>query len=192
MRLRIISALTMIVLFTGAAGFLTAPVRAQEPGPEKINELENELTDIELLLTTLEKEVDTLLADLVDPRITTLSVFFSTRDIRGQGPVSIQVLLDDEMIATRKFDDTDRLVLGRGGTIEVYSGTAEPVPHKLTVECFIAPSEPAGQVITTGKAVYKFETKRSVTNFLEIALAEDSEKKVNTYTLSARHWTKEP
>ena len=192
MRSRITNIFAILVILSGAMGLNPTLVRAQDPGPATVHELEDELTDIELLLTTLEKEIDTLLADLVDPRITSLSVFFSTRDVSGQEPVSIQILLDDVLIAGREFDETDRRVLAQGGTLEVYSGTAEPVPHKLTVECFLASGEASGQITTTGKAVYKFDAKRSMANFLEIALAEDPTKKVNTFILSARHWTKEP
>jgi len=192
MRSRITTILAIILMLSGAMGLSTPDARAQDPGPVTVHELEDELTDIELLLTTLEKEIDTLMADLVDPKITSLSVFFSTREVHGQGPVSIQILLDDTLIASREFDETDRLVLAQGGALEVYSGITEPVPHKLTVECFLASGELPGQVTKTGKAVYKFDAKRSMANFLEIALAEDPGKKANTFLLSARHWTKEP
>ena len=182
----------MTLLISGTTALPVAKAETGEPGARSISELERDLTDIEKELTSLEKEIDTLLEDLVDPKITSLSVFFSSQNIRGQVPVSIQIQLDSELLTTREFTETDRLVLIRGGSLEVYSGIAEPVSHNLSVECFLSSGEAPGGIISTGKATYKFQANRAAANFLEIALAEDPTRKVSPFKLSARHWSKEP
>jgi len=184
--------LGIILLISGTTALPTVKAEAGDSGIVPVSELEKELTGIEQELTSLEKEIDTLLEDLVDPTITSLSVFFSSQNIRGQVPASIQIRLDGELLTTRDFSETDRLVLVRGGALEVYSGIAEPVAHDLTVECFLSSGELPGGITSTGRATYKFQAKRAVANFLEIALAEDLTKKAAPYKLSARHWSKEP
>ena len=191
LRRTIIVAITILI----AGTFSLPALRAETAGsgaPVPIRELEDELTGIEQELTGLEKEIDALLEDLVDPKITSLSVFFSSQNIHGQVPVSLQIRMESEFLASRDFDETDRLVLIRGGAIEVYSGIAEPVSHNLSVECFLTSSDAPGQIIRTGKTVFRFEARRSVANFLEITLGQDPEKKPASYKLNARHWSREP
>jgi len=192
MRSRTVTALAIMILVSGLMLLGTVRVRAADPSTVPISELEDELTDIEQELTGLERQIDALLEDLVDPKITSLSVFFSSQSIRGHVPASIQVQLDDQLLTNRKFDETDRLLLVRGGALEVYSGVTDPAFHDLTVECFLTSEAPQGGIISSGKATFKFEARRAVANFLEITLAEDPAKKADPYKLSARNWSKEP
>ena len=192
MRLKITTVLAVIFLISGTIALATVQAETGNTRTVPVRELENELTGIEQELTGLEKEIDALLEDLVDPKITSLSIFFSSQNIRGQVPASIQIQLDGELLTSREFAETDRLVLVRGGAIEVYSGIAEPVSHNLAVECFLSSGELQDGITSTGKAIFKFEARRAAANFLEIALTEDSAKKAATYKLSARHWSKEP
>jgi len=192
MRLKITTVLAIIILISGTIALATVQAETGNTSTVPVKELEDELTGIEKELTGLEKEIDALLEDLVDPKITSLSIFFSSQNIRGQVPASIQIQLDGELLTTREFAEIDRLVLVRGGAIEIYSGIAEPVSHNLAVECFLSSGEPQGGITSTGKAIFKFEARRATANFLEITLTEDSAKKAATYKLSARHWSKEP
>ena len=76
MRLR--AAIIVITILLAGTTSLTAALA--ENGSSRsvtVSELEDELTEIEKELTSVEKEIDTLLEDLVDPRITSLSIFFS-------------------------------------------------------------------------------------------------------------------
>ena len=192
MRLRITTALAIILLMSGIIAQATVQAETSTSRAVPVSELENELTDIEQELTGLEKEIDVLLEDLVDPKITSLSVFFSSQSISGKIPASVQIQLDGELLTSREFVETDRLVLIRGGAIEVYSGIAEPVSHNLSVECFLSSGEPQGGITSTGKAIFKFEARRTIANFLEITLSQDPAKKPTTYKLEARHWSREP
>lgn len=192
MRLITTTVLAIIILLSVTLALTSVQAETGNSRTVPVKELENELTGIEQELTSLEKEIDELLEDLVDPKITSLSVFFSSRNIRGQVPVSIQIQLDGELLTSRGFDETERLILVRGGSIEVYSGIAKPVSHSLTVECFLSSGESQDGIASTGKATFKFEARRTMANFLEITLTEDPAKKTVTYKLSARHWSKEP
>jgi hypothetical protein len=191
MRLRA-TVLVITILVTGTTSLTAALAETGNSRSVTVSELEDELTDIEKELNSVEKEIDTLLEDLVDPRITSLSIFFSFQNIPGQVPVSIHIQLDDELLTTREFPETDRLILIRGGAIEVYSGIAEPVSQNLTVECFLTSGESQTGITSTGKALFRFEARRATANFLEITLTEDPLKKPTIYKLSARHWSKEP
>ena len=192
MRLRTPVLIALMILLSGTVAITTVRAETGNSPTVPISDLEDELTGIEKELTGLEEEIDTLIEDLVDPKITSLSVFFSSQNIRGVVPASIQVQLDGKLLTSREFAETDRLVLIRGGAIEVYSGIAEPVSHKLAVECFLSSLEPQGGIIKTGKAIFNFKAMRARANFLEIALTEDLTKKTTNYKLSAKHWSKEP
>jgi len=192
MRLKITTALAILLLISGIFAQGAAQAETGKSPGTSVSGLEDELTGIEQELTGLEKEIDVLLEDLVDPKITSLSVFFSSQNIRGQVPASVQIQMDGELLTVREFTETDRLVLIRGGAIEVYSGIAEPVSHNLSVECFLSSGEPQVGITSTGKAIFKFEARRAMANFLEITLSQDPANKATTYKLGARHWSKEP
>jgi len=192
MLLRTTTVLAIIILMSGSLTLTTVQAETGNSRAVPVSELEDELSGIEKELTGLEKDIDSLIEDLVDPKITSLSIFFSSQNIRGMVPASVQIQLDSELLTSREFGETDRLVLIRGGAIEVYSGIAEPVSHKLTIECFLLSLEPLGGIIKTGKTIFNFEARRANANFLEIALTEDLTKKPVTYKLNARHWSKEP
>lgn len=192
MRYKMITFFALIFLASVTVFFASIPVEADDAPTAHVSELEDELTAIEKELTGLEKEIDELLNDLVDPKITSLSVFFTSRSIQGQVPVSLQIHFDKELLTSRDFDETDRLVLIRGGAMEVYSGIVEPVTHTLIVECFLSSGEIQKGITSTGKAAFKFETARSQANYIEITLTEDLHNKTPTFKLSARHWSKEP
>ena len=191
MRLKIVTAIFTMFITPGII-FLWAPrAVAADPQIAPVSELENELTAIERELTDLEKEIDVLLEDLVDPKVTSLSVFFSAGNVRGRVPVSLQVQLDGALLATRELTQDDRLILVRGGAIKIHSGMAEPVAQNLAVECILSSSEPAGKVTSTGEAVFRFEPVRARENFIEITLSEDLSNKTSGLKLNARYWSKE-
>lgn len=192
MRYKTITFLAAMLLIPGTVMLTGLNARAAEPGTVNVGDLENELTAIEKELTDLEKEIDTLLEDLVDPKLTSLAVFFESQSIRGQVPLSLQIQLDGKLLTTREFGETDRLVLIRGGAIEVYSGIAEPVAHNISVECILSSGQPEGGVISSGKSTFRFEAVRARSNFLEIGLSSDPTSKTPVYKLSARHWSREP
>ncbi len=186
---RVLSILILLFLAVPALPGLSG---AQDAAPVPVEEIEGELQTIEKELTDLEKKVDSMLEDLVDPKVSTLSVFFLSQGIRGQVPVSVQLEMDGERLSTKKFDDTDRLILIRGGALEIYSGISEPGERTVTVECFLSSGGQTGELASTGKSTFQLESRKAVSNFLEITLAEDPGRKSGNYLLTARHWYKEP
>jgi len=192
MRLKIFTVIITIFLTSGTIFLGVPPAGAVDPQTVPVSELEDELTAIEKELTDLEKEIDVLLEDLVDPRITSLSVFFAAQNIRGQVPVLLQVQLDGAPLTSREITEADRLVLVRGGAIEVHSGITEPVSQNLAVECILSSKELPEGVSSTGKEIFKFEPVRARANFIEITLSEEFINKTPVLKLGARHWSKEP
>ena len=186
--------LAILILFTGAVlpGHAADAGKPQASSPVPIEELESELTDIEKELTDLEKQIDTMLEDLVDPKLTSVSVFFASQQLKGKVPASLLLTLDGDPLASIKFEETDRLVLIRGGALEVHSGIIDPGSHTLSVESILVSSAPGQENISTGKTSFKFEARRAAANFLEIALSEDLIRKPAGYQMNARSWSKEP
>ena len=186
--------LALAILFVGAVQPANAADtrKGSVPPPVPIEELEDELTDIEKELTDLEKKIDTMLEDLVDPKLTSLSIFFASQQLKGKVPASLLLKLDGDPLATVKFEETDRLVLVRGGALEVHSGIVDPVSHTFTVECILVSSTPGQESVSTGKTSFKFEAHRASANFLEITLSEDLTKKAAGFRMNARSWSKEP
>ena len=136
-------AICSLVIFFLAAGLVPEVHPAGISGaPLPVEKLEDELANIEKELSDLEKEIDTMLEDLVDPKLTSLSVFFASQQLTGKVPTSIQLKLDGDPLAGRKFDETDRLVLVRGGALEVHAGIVDPSTHTITVECYLVSSTP--------------------------------------------------
>ena len=186
-------AICSLVIFFLAAGMVPEVHPASISGaPLPVEELEDELANIEKELSDLEKEIDTMLEDLVDPKLTSLSVFFASQQLTGKVPTSIQLKLDGDPLAGRKFDETDRLVLVRGGALEVHAGIVDPSTHTITVECYLVSSTPGQETVSTGKTTFKFEARRAAANFLEITLSEELAKKTIGFKMDARSWSKEP
>lgn len=181
-----------VVLAAVILCLLSGPSRAQENGPKSFNELESELSEIERELSGLEREVDSLLEDLVDPRVTSLSIFFTSQELRGQVPVSLEIVLDGERLVSRQFDETARLVLMRGGSVEVYSGVAEPGERSLQAECFLSAQSPQTGLVSAARTTFRLEIMRAMANYLEISLDNDPARKTVPFRLGARHWSREP
>lgn len=176
--------------------WIPGTVHSQEPGPEKktpVSDLESELSAIEGDLTDLEQKVENLLEDLVTPRVSSIVIFFSTEELTGLVPSALEVRLDKDPLLTRELSETDRLVLDKGGAIEVFSGTIEPAPHTLTVSCFLSVSQSRqSPVLSTVKKTFKIVPVRASTNFVEISLAQGKDTGKPSLILTARHWHKEP
>jgi hypothetical protein len=186
-------AICSLVIFCLAAGLVPEVHPAGTSGaPLPVKELEGELANIEKELSDLEKEIDTMLEDLVDPKLTSLSVFFASQQLKGKVPASIQLTLDGDPFASRKFEETDRLVLVRGGALEVHAGIVDPSAHIITVECYLVSSTPGQETVSTGKTSFKFEARRAAANFIEITLSEELTKKPVGFRMNARSWSKEP
>ena len=133
-----------------------------------------------------------MLEDLVDPKLTSLSIFFASQQLKGKVPASLVLKLDGDPLASVKFEETDRLVLVRGGALEVHSGIVDPASHTFTVECILISSTPGQESVSTGKTSFKFDARRAAANFLEITLSEDLTKKPAGFRMNARSWSKEP
>jgi hypothetical protein len=161
---------------------------AQQP----IVELEEELSLIENELNVLEERVDSLMEDLVDPKITSFSLFFSSKTAEVGIPLSLEVRMNNLPLVTRELSEIDRLVLVRGGAIEVYSGVTEPMEHTIDMRCFIQDNTGRSDEVGSAKAVFKFEPHRASANFIEITLSTGQDRKKELYSLTAKHWSKEP
>ena len=174
-------------------GVLAAPTPGfgQETGKESISALETELSQIEQELDTLEKKVNGLLEDLVDPKITSVSLFFSARGQVQAIPLSLEIRMDDHPLVTRQLSEADRLLLIRGGALEIYSGILAPGPHNLNVRCQIQTAEKPSIKVEAASAVFKFEPHRASANFVEISLSrQKNEKAGRTFGLAAKYWSK--
>jgi len=157
-----------------------------------IDDLEKELSSIESKVLELELNIDNMLESLVDPKITSISIFFSSGQITGRVPISVDMHIDGKKISSRTFSEIDRLVLLRGGTIEVYGGIIEPKSHTLAISCLLSSTDKSDFEQSTGKGTFKFEPRRASANFFEISLTEKSSRKGDQIKLNARHWSREP
>ncbi|UCF30629.1 MAG: hypothetical protein JSV26_11350 [bacterium] len=184
-------ALTLFLLIIVAVYSLSGTVCRADADSESLDALEEELTEIEQELVTLEQKVDGLLEDLIDPKVTSFSIFFSQADHRESTPLSLEFRVDGQLLAARQLSEADRLVLLKGGALEIYSGVIEPGTHNITVQGLMrsnAAADPAGQSI---KAVFKFEPRRASSNFVEIILSTKDMNRGASYILSAKYWAKE-
>ncbi len=73
-----------------------------ETGKGSISGLETELSQIEQRLNTIEKKVNSLLEDLVDPKITSVSLFFSSSGRIQAIPLSLEIRMDDHRSEERR------------------------------------------------------------------------------------------
>ena len=160
------------------------------PAPS-MDQLEEELSLIEEEIISLEKKVDRLLEDLVDPKVTSMAIFFSSANLVGGIPVALELKLDDLPLVTRELSETDRLVLLRGGAVEVFSGMIDPEPQNLSVRCHLASDLDTSLEERSAQSIFKISPQRSSANFIEVSLSAGRDKKEKEFELSARHWSKE-
>lgn len=175
-----------------AAVLCAVPGYGADSGQQSVGELEEELSLIENELNTLENRVDKLMEDLIDPKITSISLYFSSKTADVGIPLSLEIRMDDRPLVTRELSETDRLVLIRGGAIEIYSGVTEPMEHTIDVRCFIRNGTGRSDGVGSANAVFKFEPHRASANFIEITLSKGQDRKTEPYSLTAKHWSKEP
>ena len=168
------------------------PFLGADSHQRNVEEFEEELSLIEKELSVLEERVDNLMEDLVDPKITSFSLFFSSKTAETGIPLSLEVRMNNEPLVTRELSETDRLILLRGGAVEVYSGVTEPMEHTIDLRCFIQDSTGKSSEVGSAKAVFKFAPHRASANFIEITLSRGQERKTEPFSLTAKHWSKEP
>lgn len=166
---------------------------AAAAGKTPLSDLENELTAIEKDLSDLEIRVDTLLEDLVNPKVSSLVLFFSATDLSGFAPAVLEVRLDDKPLATKNLSETDMLVLDDGGSIQFYSGPVGNGEHELSVKCILTPvGINSGSPTASYKKVFRISLQRTAANFVEITLSDGLDTDKQPFILTARHWYREP
>ncbi|GBE15402.1 MAG TPA: hypothetical protein ENH32_08475 [Proteobacteria bacterium] len=183
----IITAVFFLVIFTAPSVSFGG-----ETGKGSISGLETELSHIEQELNTLDKRVNSLLEDLVDPKITSASLFFSTGGQIEAIPLSLEIRMDDHPLVTRQLSEADRLLLIKGGSLEIFSDIMEPGPHNLAARCQIQTAEKPSLKVEVVSAVFRFEPRRASANFMEISLSRANRGKTgNSFDLKAKHWSRE-
>ncbi len=191
-RVTILVTALFILCITTAAFPPAVPHLGADSHQQNVEEFEEELSLIEKELNVLEQRVDNLMEDLVDPKITSFSLFFSTKTAETGIPLSLEVRLNNQPLVTREMSETDRLILLRGGAVEVYSGITEPMEHTIDLRCFIQDSTGKSGEVGSAKAVFKFDPRRASANFIEVTLSRGQERKTESFSLTAKHWSKEP
>ncbi len=183
--------LILISLIIAGTVLSFLPVCLADAEPEPLEQLEQELTEIEEELILIEKRVDSLLEDLIDPKITSFSLFFSQTDYTESTPLSVEFHLDGKLLAARQLSENDRLILLKGGALEVYSGIIEPGAHNIAVRGIMRASANASTEGHPPKATFKFEPRRASANFIEVILSYMKKDEDSGYHFSAKYWSKE-
>ncbi len=166
-----------------------APARPE--GSPTIKELETELTGIEKELAVLQQKVDLLLQDLIDPRITSVAVFFTSESVRDRVPRALEVLLNGRPLASREFSETDRLVLLKGGSLEIHTGIIDARSQTLTFRCTVGGGKPGETGGEMAASTFALDPVRSTRNFVEVSLSRGADPKVAPFVLTAKTWARE-
>jgi hypothetical protein len=192
---RVLSLFAALALALPLAAVSPLPALAETPadasskaGPT-VKELENELAGIEKELSVLQQKVDLLLQDLVDPRLTTVSVFFATEPLKDRVPLALEVLLNGRPLVTRQFSETDRLILAKGGSLEIHTGIVDARQQSMTFRCTVSavPGQPGDMAAST----FGLDPVRATKNFVEVELARGADPKIAPFVLTAKTWSRE-
>jgi hypothetical protein len=190
---RVLSTTLAIAIAFAGAGLCPFPARAADSpaAVPTIKELEAELTGIERELSALQQKVDVLLQDLVDPRITSVAVFFTSESVKDRAPLALEVLLNGRPLATRDFSETDRLVLIKGGSMEIHTGIIDARSQTLTFRCTVGTGRPGETGNEMAASTFALDPVRATRNYVEVSLSRGADPKVASFVLTAKTWARE-
>lgn len=164
---------------------LATPLAAQEADSESAtadNSLEADIEALKKEVLSLNRDLFILEEDLLFPANTQFSVFLSMNSGVFFSLDSVQLKIDDKIIANHLYTERELAALKRGGVQRLYIGNLPSGEHEI-VAIFIGLG-PSGRDYRRGESIVI--EKSSEPQFIEFMISDDTAKEQPSF--DARIW----
>ncbi|MCG6891479.1 MAG: AraC family transcriptional regulator [Gammaproteobacteria bacterium] len=164
---------------------LATPLAAQEADSEDAtadNSLETDIEALKKEVLSLNRDLFILEEDLLFPANTQFSVFLSMNSGVFFSLDSVQLKIDDKIIANHLYTERELAALKRGGVQRLYIGNLPSGEHEI-VAIFIGLG-PSGRDYRRGESIVI--EKSSEPQFVEFMISDDTAKEQPSF--DARIW----
>jgi hypothetical protein len=149
-----------------------AKAKEAKRSPE-VSKLTKEAETLKKSLIKLNRDLYIFEEKLLYPTETQLAVFLSLRSGTSFTLDSVEILLDDKLVATHLYEENELRALGKGGIQKVYLGSLADGRHKLTAQFN---GQNADKSYFRRKKALKF-TKENKAKYIQIEISENSAKR---------------
>ena len=180
MKTKSLTTLLLLLLFC-----LATPLAAQEADSESAtadNSLEADIEALKKEVLSLNRDLFILEEDLLFPANTQFSVFLSMNSGVFFSLDSVQLKIDDKIIANHLYTERELAALKRGGVQRLYIGNLPSGEHEI-VAIFIGLG-PSGRDYRRGESIVI--EKSSEPQFIEFMISDDTAKEQPSF--DARIW----
>ena len=162
-----------LLVFCLAHTFLTGTAIAAEPQENtKLSALENQVQDLKMDVLELNRDLFILEEELLFPANTQFSVFLSMDKGNLFSLDSVQIRLNDKVVANHLYTEQELNALLRGGVQRIYMGNLPSGRHELIA--YFTGTGPKGRDFRRGTTIAL--DKSSSPKFVELKITDDASK----------------
>lgn len=154
---------------TNSSQGASAQDKSKKRSPE-IVKLSREAEEIKKSLIELNRDLYVFEEKLLYPTETQLAVFLSLRPNTTFELDSVEILLDDTLVATHLYQESELEALSNGGIQELYIGSLSDGRHKLTAQFN---GQKSDKSYFRRKKALKF-TKENKAKYIQMDISENS------------------
>ena len=163
------SAILLIVLATLG---LTGLVQAEQPKNSKLSAMDNQVQNLKKEVLELNRDLFILEEELLFPANTQFTVFLSMDKGQLFNLDSVQIRLNDKIVANHLYTEQELKALLRGGVQRVYMGNLPSGRHELVA--YFNGVGPKGRDFRRGTTIAL--DKSSSPKFVELKITDDPSK----------------
>ena len=146
---------------------------AQKKRAPEVSKLAKEAEQLKKRLVELNRDLYTYEEQLLYPTETQLAVFLSLRADTTFKLDSVELLLDDKLVATHLYQESELNALKKGGIQKIYLGSLADGRHKLTAKFN---GQGADKSYFRRKKALTF-TKENKAKYIQMEISESSTKR---------------
>lgn len=168
-----VSLITILTIVCLACAGLGGPLQAAEKNAnKKLSAMDNQVQDLKKEILELNRDLFVLEEELLFPANTQFTVFLSIDKGNLFNLDSVQIRLNDKIVANHLYTTQELKALQRGGVQRVYMGNLASGHHELVA--YFTGTGPKGRDFHRGTAIAL--DKSSAPKFVELKITDDTSK----------------
>lgn len=151
---------------------LTAKAQGEQRSPKKLSAMDNQVQNLKSEILELNRDLFILEEELLFPANTQFTVFLSMNKGQLFNLDSVQIRLNDKIVANHLYTERELKALLRGGVQRVYMGNLPSGRHELVA--YFNGTGPKGRDFRRGTTIAL--DKSSAPKFVELKITDDASK----------------
>jgi len=164
--------LTLLIICLTCIGLNSTVLAAEKRDNKKLSAMDNQVQNLKKEILDLNRDLFILEEELLFPANTQFSVFLSMDKGNLFSLDSVQIRLNDKVVANHLYTDQELNALLRGGVQRVYMGNLPSGRHELVA--YFNGTGPKGRDFRRGTTIAL--DKSSSPKFVELKIVDDTSK----------------